>query len=241
MTTAPNAAADSKNTTEGTPTVMTPAELAEVVKLVRSARGWSQEQLAEIAGVTVRTVQRVEHGEPSGLDTRRALARAFDAPDIDAFNKPFVRITEEQAKAAKEKFDREHITLDALPLDTGRKFAELAESTQADYFHAAVELPPDAERIFAGLTDYFREYRGSYDLYSEVDKLDLHKELQERIDELRSHKFSLRHALRVTPVDRVGNLVAPQPFDWPVVYVAAFPLGQEPPVVIVPRKVEFKI
>lgn len=236
MTNATTSAAD-----EQAATVMTPDELAGVVKLMRSTRGWSQEQLAEIGGITVRTVQRVEQGEPSSLDTRRALARAFDAPDIDAFNKPFVRITEEQAKAANEKFDREHVTLDALPLDTGRKLAELAETTQADYFHAAVELPPDAERIFAELTDYFREYRDVSDVYSEVDKLAIHKELQERIDELRSLKFSLRHSIRVAAVDRVGNLTASEPLDWPVAYVAVFPLGKEPPVVIVPRAVEFKI
>lgn len=66
----------------------TPAELAKFVKTMRDMNKWSQATLAEIARVTERTIQRVENGEPSSLDTRRALARAFGFEDLDAFDKP---------------------------------------------------------------------------------------------------------------------------------------------------------
>ncbi|MEG0324500.1 MAG: helix-turn-helix transcriptional regulator, partial [Raoultibacter sp.] len=56
---------------------LNPQELAVLVKLYRELRKWSQEQLAEIAGLSTRTVQRVEEGLPASTDTRRALARAF--------------------------------------------------------------------------------------------------------------------------------------------------------------------
>ena len=56
------------------------AELALLVTAFRQAHGWSQETLAELSGVTPRTVQRIEAGEPSSLDTRRVLARAFGNP-----------------------------------------------------------------------------------------------------------------------------------------------------------------
>ena len=49
--------------------------------------GWSQETLAELSGLTVRTIQRVEAGQTSSLDTRRALARGFEIPDTDVFLK----------------------------------------------------------------------------------------------------------------------------------------------------------
>lgn len=58
--------------------VISPQELADMVKLLRGGRNWSQEQLAEISGLTVRTIQRIERGEASNFDTRRALARARD-------------------------------------------------------------------------------------------------------------------------------------------------------------------
>lgn len=101
-------------------------ELADMVKLLRIGRNWSQEQLAEISGLTVRTIQRVERGETSSFDTRRALARAFDAPDIDCFNNPFVRITPEQAEAMTEKFKNDHIFLPA-EVGTGNALLKLAD------------------------------------------------------------------------------------------------------------------
>jgi transcriptional regulator with XRE-family HTH domain len=97
------------------PRTLTTAELAAVVRLLREARGWSQEQLAEIARVAARTVQRVEDAQPSSLETRRALAGAFGFEDIDAFNKPYSIPTDEELAAAKERFEREHVTLKVNP------------------------------------------------------------------------------------------------------------------------------
>ena len=47
------------------------------VRRLREQRAWSQEQLAELAGLSVRTVQRVETGNGASLETRMALAAAF--------------------------------------------------------------------------------------------------------------------------------------------------------------------
>ncbi len=56
---------------------MTPAEVGFLVDVHRDAMEWSQETLVELSGLTVRTIQRVEAGQPSRLDTRRAIARGF--------------------------------------------------------------------------------------------------------------------------------------------------------------------
>lgn len=50
--------------------LLTPAELGLCVRLFREMRQWSQEQLAEISGLNVRTIQRVEQGLAASLDTR---------------------------------------------------------------------------------------------------------------------------------------------------------------------------
>lgn len=43
------------------------------VKQLRLQRAWSQEQLAELAGVSVRTIQRIENGDrPRPRDAQRA-------------------------------------------------------------------------------------------------------------------------------------------------------------------------
>lgn len=48
-----------------------------MIKKLRLEKGWSQEQLAEISGLSVRTVQRVEGGAKPGLETLRSLASVF--------------------------------------------------------------------------------------------------------------------------------------------------------------------
>ena len=48
------------------------------VKQLRLQRAWSQEQLAEMAGLSVRTIQRIENGERPGLETLSALAAVFE-------------------------------------------------------------------------------------------------------------------------------------------------------------------
>jgi transcriptional regulator with XRE-family HTH domain len=101
--------------------LLTPSELALCIRLFREMRQWSQEQLAAISGLNVRTIQRVEQGLSASLDTRRALASAFEFDDIDALNKPFAIPSEEDLKAEKEKFDREHVTLTAIPLTKGKQ------------------------------------------------------------------------------------------------------------------------
>src|SRR5690606_5676247 len=97
----------------------------------RETRTWSQEQLAEVSGLSARTVQRVEEGVASSLDTRRALAAAFGFEDIDAFNKPYVFPTAEEIAAEKERFDKERMTLKATRIESGKQLATLAASANA--------------------------------------------------------------------------------------------------------------
>lgn len=48
------------------------------IRALRKERGWSQQQLADMAGVTRRTVQRVEQGSRASVETLKALAAVFD-------------------------------------------------------------------------------------------------------------------------------------------------------------------
>lgn len=53
---------------------------AEQVRSLRDSRGWSQEHLAEVAGLSLRTIQRVESEGRGSRETRLSLAAAFDVP-----------------------------------------------------------------------------------------------------------------------------------------------------------------
>lgn len=56
-----------------------------IVRKLRLQRGWSQEQLAEMMDVSIRTVQRIERGHKPGLETSKSLAAVFGV-DIATFN-----------------------------------------------------------------------------------------------------------------------------------------------------------
>ncbi|MEG3191605.1 helix-turn-helix domain-containing protein [Lysobacter sp. D1-1-M9] len=218
--------------TTATPSrLLTPAEVGACIRQFRELRHWSQEQLAEIAGLNVRTVQRVEQGDSASFDTRRAMARAFDLNDIDALNKPFSLPTAEELQAAQAQFERDHITLAVAPLTTGRQLASLITSCEMDLSEPAFELPREAAAEFAALIDYYREYRDCHDLYSETDKLDIYDELQQHIDALRVLGVSLCHGQRKVAVQMGSGA----PMNATVLYVVAFRLGHEPTQIATPK------
>lgn len=47
---------------------------------LRSARQWSQEQLAQLSGLNLRTIQRLESGAKVSTESLRALAAVFEVP-----------------------------------------------------------------------------------------------------------------------------------------------------------------
>lgn len=58
-----------------------------LIQKLRLQRGWSQEQLAEVSGLSVRTIQRLERGQPGSLESIKALAAVFET-DLDRLKEP---------------------------------------------------------------------------------------------------------------------------------------------------------
>jgi len=52
-----------------------------IVRKLRLEKCWSQEQLAEFSGLSVRTIQRIERGQKPSLESLKSLAAVFE---IDA-------------------------------------------------------------------------------------------------------------------------------------------------------------
>ncbi|WP_435929327.1 2TM domain-containing protein [Dryocola sp. BD613] len=83
------------------------------IKALRLSRAWSQEQLAELSSLSVRTVQRIENGGQASLETLGAIAAAFDlnVADLNAETAP--ESTQDEAlnqkiTLAKKRLDREY-------------------------------------------------------------------------------------------------------------------------------------
>jgi transcriptional regulator with XRE-family HTH domain len=49
-----------------------------IVRKLRLQRGWSQEKLADLTGLSTRTIQRIERGHKPGLESQKLLSDAFE-------------------------------------------------------------------------------------------------------------------------------------------------------------------
>jgi len=49
-----------------------------MIKNMRLSKGWSQEQLADFSGLSVRTVQRLERGHSTGLESLNCIAAVLE-------------------------------------------------------------------------------------------------------------------------------------------------------------------
>lgn len=92
-----------------------------LIRKLRIERGWSQETLAEVSGLSVRTIQRVERGGNASLETLCALASVLEV-DIATIAKETSMYTEND-----------------LP-DNERKAVEYARDLKGFYSHLVVYL-----------------------------------------------------------------------------------------------------
>jgi len=72
-----------------------------MIKKLRHSHGWSQEQLAQICGLSVRTIQRIERGHNAGLESLKCIAAVFNV-DI--------------SKLQNERFSKDELFLGSSPI-----------------------------------------------------------------------------------------------------------------------------
>lgn len=64
---------------------------AKLIKAEREQRAWSQEHLAAVSGISLRTVQRVESTGSASYDTARAIAAVFER-DVAELRAPEIAV-----------------------------------------------------------------------------------------------------------------------------------------------------
>ena len=229
---------ENDQTTASGPRFLTPEEIGWMVKTFRTMHGWTQETLAELSGLQTRTIQRVEQGQPSSTDTRRALARAFAIDDLDYFSTLKGLPTDEEARKQKEDFDRENLVLDARVVD-GRQLLTLMQEGPGFGAMSAMsvaELPHAAQDAFATIVDFVRDCIDIFDVASTTEILGYGDTLNETIAELKKAGFCLSAAFR--DVKLTGkNWEDKTPWPCRITYFLASPVDQPATKIAVPRKV----
>ncbi|UTA48533.1 helix-turn-helix domain-containing protein [Simiduia sp. 21SJ11W-1] len=96
-----------------------------ILRKLRLQRGWSQEQLADMAGVTVRTIQRLERGHKPGLETAKSLAAVFEV-EFSIF------LSEERPMTSDQSVDK--------PANQANSKADLEEDLAVEYIKGVKEF-----------------------------------------------------------------------------------------------------
>ena len=73
-----------------------------LIQKLRLQRGWSQQQLADLSGLSVRTVQRIEQGQVASTESLKSLAAVFEI-DFSTLQEPGMNTT--TAPASPTAFD----------------------------------------------------------------------------------------------------------------------------------------
>lgn len=74
-----------------------------LIQKLRLKRGWSQQQLAEASGLSVRTIQRIETGHPASIETLKSLAAVFEI-DFSTLKPEQTMTSTETEKQEEEAF-----------------------------------------------------------------------------------------------------------------------------------------
>jgi transcriptional regulator with XRE-family HTH domain len=100
-----------------------------LIQKLRLRRGWSQEQLADLSGLSVRTIQRLERGQTASVESLKALGAAFEI-DFSDLKEPEMNTTMNPATTNPATQSQGVSTDEALALAHVRK-------VKAFYIHLA--------------------------------------------------------------------------------------------------------
>jgi transcriptional regulator with XRE-family HTH domain len=79
-----------------------------LIQKLRLQRGWSQEQLADLSGLSVRTIQRLERGQAASVESLKALGAAFEI-DFSDLKEPEMNTNMSQSVRADEALAFAHV------------------------------------------------------------------------------------------------------------------------------------
>jgi len=201
----------------------TPAELAKFIKTMRDINKWSQATLAEIARLTERTVQRVENGEPSSLDTHRALAQAFEYEDLDFFDKPWPFPNVEKLKAYSAELEKTTVVVPITRIEDARTLRTMMEGAESSATEELGELSTEAREAFASIVDNLRDYNDIRDALSMSQRLEVDRNIGAQLDTIAGEGAVVGAGLRHARVRFKSDAPKCDPLDWTNIYLVLAP------------------
>lgn len=167
-----------------------PEHIARVVKTLRRSLGLTQENLADAAGVSTRTIEKIETGcHRPDEQTLRSLARATGA-DIAVFAKP----SDADMAALKNEVERlQHkaLLVKTRPIRTLADFRREFGHGDALHIDSSAVEGDEAIDVCASLADYLRDLGDIWDEVYEADRVKMGREIIENCAHLEELGYSV--------------------------------------------------
>jgi transcriptional regulator with XRE-family HTH domain len=201
-----------------------PVELvAFVVRWNRGLRNWKKSTLADIAGVSVSTIERIERGEKVSDEVLDKVAGGFGY-EVGYFTKPRLRLGIDEAAAQLAATYGQLEPVAVAPLKTHRAIREIAQC-HAYLFHRP-DVPESYDGEIANLGEWFD--LASFVLSFPEDRLspsdrgrrDLYNDILASVRELEQKGFTVLSGVMDTPQDDMP--------DWNVAIISVTPKQLDP-------------
>jgi transcriptional regulator with XRE-family HTH domain len=182
----------------------------------REERHLTQEELAMIAGVDARTIQRAESGQKLALETLKAIASAFDTTIDD--------LSKDQQDAALAKFRAKYSVIDLQPLEQGADLCRLF-GTHAYHFQRKGKFTDDQADSIAEFEQLVKDYGEIWGELEPMQRRDAEKNIQAVMERLLSLELAISTGVETMKIRfQTGTS---EPFHCSVLYVAIVP-GRQP-------------
>ena len=217
--------------------VPTAEELAPFIKHLRQENKWSQATLAELSRLTERTIQRVESGQQSTFDTRRALAVAFGF-DMDFFNKPWPFPNVERLKAYTAELERTTASVSLGQIENGRALRTMMEGCHCSACDHIGDLPKGVAEAFAAIVDNLRDYNDVRDIYTEQQRLELDEQIDGFLEDIRQTGAAVAAGLRHMKLRQKDDPPDREAMAWTAIYLVVANAKVLPSMIRVPKGVQ---
>src|SRR5258707_10385963 len=139
-----------------------PAYIAQQVRFLRKMLRLTQENLADAAGLTTRTIEKIESGKHRPEEqTLRSLARALKI-DIAYFEKPTPE-QEARQRAEIERTIRKTVLVPTDPIHTASDFLAAFDQRHAFRFDTSTAKDDEPLEIAASLVDWVKDLNDVWD------------------------------------------------------------------------------
>jgi transcriptional regulator with XRE-family HTH domain len=139
-----------------------PAFIAQQVKFLRKMLRLTQENLADAAGLTTRTIEKIESGKHRPEEqTLRSLARALNI-EVTYFEKPTPE-QEARQRAEIQRAIRKTVLVPTDPIRTASDFLAAFDQRHAFRFDTSAAQDDEALEIAASLVDWVKDLNDVWD------------------------------------------------------------------------------